>query len=464
MPHKLKDKMMHLLHGLDESIYQYKQIIAECTAAGYISKSEAEARLKAYQGSLTQACQIVSDEPGQLMVHPQQRQELKEEFKRIEWRLQLHGEEQTEKNETDAIVAYLNHKRKQTMEQLENSMEIARSLFSSAGDIQQAADTFIQIKATEQLSKETRTLKLPCWYWGKKPVHYDRDLVDEIERQTNCQATIFQRMPQGFIRVSTNIRNLNGRRAVGTFIPNESKVVQTVLRGESFRGSAFVLNNWYLSIYEPFYLDGEVAGILYVGRREALELAPARALSEKKVEKIFRQLQDKGAFQAELDDLGTGKLIQALSNLPDHATHPVINMGLKEIAAMLLKQQERKSAPQREHTAEPELDFIINYIQENLAEDISIDLLAERTYMSKASFYRYFKTKFNTTPKAFINQERLRQACQIMQKNSNLSIQEICTQVGFKSTSYFIKLFRDYYGLTPKQYQMQRGSEEDVVL
>lgn len=464
MPHKLKDRMMHLLHGLDESIYQYQQTLSELVAAGCLSKAKARERLRAYQASLANACPLVNAAPGQLGVQPQQRQELKEELKRLEWRLQLHGQEQTEKNETDAIVAYLNHKRRQTMEQLESSMEVARSLFTSAGDIQQSADTFIQIKAIEQLSKEMRHLKLPCWYWGKTPVHYDHCLVDEIERQTNCQATIFQRIPEGFIRISTNIRNLNGRRAVGTFIPNDSKVVQTVLRGESFRGSAFVLNNWYLSIYEPFCLNGEVAGILYVGRREALELAPARALSEEKVEKIFRELQERGAFQSELEDTDAGKLIQALSNLPDHATHPVINMGLKEIAAMLLKGKEQRGMAQHERSLDPELDFIISYIQDNLAEEISIDFLAERTYMSKASFYRYFKTKFNTTPKAFINQERLRQAYLLMQKNSSLSVRDICTQVGFKSTSYFIKLFRDHYGLTPKQYQMQRESAEDVVM
>ncbi len=67
---------------------------------------------------------------------------------------------------------------------------------------------------------------------------------------------------------------------------------------------------------------------------------------------------------------------------------------------------------------------------------------------------RYFKTNFNTTPNVFINLERLRQAYQMMQNDPSLSVRTFCQEVGFKSTSYFIKLFKEQYGLTPKQYLM----------
>lgn len=447
--------MMQLLHGLEESIYLYQQTIADLVAKGHLSDSEGNKRLSSYQARLTEICALVNRDQGKLGIDQGQRANLKNELKRIKWRLQLHSEEQNAQNETDAIVAYLNHKRQQAMRHLEKSMEIARALFHAVGPLREVKEKFIQIKAVEQLTKKTFSRQIPCWFWGKTPVHFDQRLVDDIQRQTGCKATIFQRIPDGFIRIATNIRQIDGQRAVGTFIPQESSVVKTVLQGKSYRGSAFVLNNWYLSIYEPFYLDGRIAGILYVGRREALELTPAHALSEEKVEHIFNQLKVKGAFPESENERYSGKLIQALSNLPDHETHPVINMGLKEVAAMLLKEQEKSESAGQRSATEPTLDAIVQYIHNNLTEDISIDLLAERSFMSKASFYRYFKTKLNTTPKAFINQERLRQAYQLMQKNTSMSVQDICEQVGFKSTSYFIKLFRQHYGVTPKQYQMQ---------
>ena len=459
MPHLLKDRMMQMLHGLDESIHQFKQTVDEMVRAGHMTPVEGEERLKKFQSNLAGVCCLVDGRPGQLEIDRRERQELREEFQRIEWRLQMHGEEQSAKNETDAIVAYLNHKRRQAMGQLEHSMQIARSLFHTQGEITQSKDLFIQMDAIEQVNRETQRLRLPCWYWGQTPVHYDQHLVDEIERQTNCQATIFQRIPEGFIRISTNIRNLSGHRGVGTFIPLDSKVVKTVLSGKIYRGSAFVLNNWYLSIYEPFYLNGRVEGILYVGRQEALELTPTQTLPEEKVEKIFAELRASGAFETGVEGVITENLVRVLSDLPDHGTHPVIQMGLKEVAAMLMKEREKKQDSASSQPAEFSLEQITKYIQDNLTKEISIDFLAAQSCMSKASFYRYFKTKFNTTPNVFINQERLRQAFQLMQKNSSLSIRSICQEVGFKSTSYFIRLFREHYGQTPKQYQKRQKTE-----
>jgi AraC-like DNA-binding protein len=156
----------------------------------------------------------------------------------------------------------------------------------------------------------------------------------------------------------------------------------------------------------------------------------------------------------------TEKLIQILGNLPEQATHPLISIGLKEVAAMLIQEREKQNGSPDKSRESTTLDRITQYIQENISEDISIDMLAEISFMSKASFYRYFKTRFNTTPNVFINQERLRQAYQIMQDDPQRSIQSVCQEVGFKSTSYFIKLFRKHFGLTPKQYQLQKDKRQ----
>jgi hypothetical protein len=59
-------------------------------------------------------------------------------------------------------------------------------------------------------------------------------------------ATIFQ----GDLRISTNVENENGKRAIGTRVSRE--VNQALLeRGETWVDRAFVVNNWYISAYEP---------------------------------------------------------------------------------------------------------------------------------------------------------------------------------------------------------------------
>ncbi|MDH4217772.1 MAG: cache domain-containing protein [Candidatus Aminicenantes bacterium] len=77
-------------------------------------------------------------------------------------------------------------------------------------------------------------------------------------------ATIFQHD----LRVSTNVRNEKGERAIGTRV---SKEVNTAVleRGEPWIDRAFVVNDWYITAYEPIRnINDEIIGILYVGMLE----------------------------------------------------------------------------------------------------------------------------------------------------------------------------------------------------
>jgi ABC-type transporter Mla subunit MlaD len=68
------------------------------------------------------------------------------------------------------------------------------------------------------------------------------------------------------LRVATNVEKADGNRAIGTYIPHTSPVVQTVLSGKTFSGRAFVVDRWYITAYEPLRDDtGDVVGVLYVG-------------------------------------------------------------------------------------------------------------------------------------------------------------------------------------------------------
>ena len=77
-------------------------------------------------------------------------------------------------------------------------------------------------------------------------------------------ATIFQ----DDVRISTNVRNADGSRAITTRVSAE--VADAVLkRGDTWRGRAFVVNDWYISAYEPIRnLSGNTIGMLYVGTLE----------------------------------------------------------------------------------------------------------------------------------------------------------------------------------------------------
>ena len=96
-------------------------------------------------------------------------------------------------------------------------------------------------------------------------------IVDEV-KQTVFQdavyagrdigtATIFQ----DDVRISTNVHNEDGSRALGTRVARDV-YEQVVVNGEQWVGRAFVVNDWYIAAYEPIRNHrNEIIGILYVG-------------------------------------------------------------------------------------------------------------------------------------------------------------------------------------------------------
>jgi len=74
-------------------------------------------------------------------------------------------------------------------------------------------------------------------------------------------ATIFQ----NDVRISTNVKNDDGSRAIGTRIMEEV-YNQVVIEGEPWIGRAYVVNNWYITAYEPIRgINHQIIGVLYVG-------------------------------------------------------------------------------------------------------------------------------------------------------------------------------------------------------
>jgi len=77
-------------------------------------------------------------------------------------------------------------------------------------------------------------------------------------------ATIFQ----NDVRISTNVTNNDGSRAIGTRV-SEEVYNKVVLEGEPWVGRAYVVNDWYITAYEPIRnIHYKIVGILYVGLLE----------------------------------------------------------------------------------------------------------------------------------------------------------------------------------------------------
>lgn len=94
------------------------------------------------------------------------------------------------------------------------------------------------------------------------------------------------------------------------------------------------------------------------------------------------------------------------------------------------------------------------YIYDNLHKQITLSDVAEHVFLNPIYLSSYFKEKTGENFSAYIKNIRIERAKQLLQKD-DLSIAQICETIGFKSESYFYKLFKTITGMTPQQYREQ---------
>jgi hypothetical protein len=91
-------------------------------------------------------------------------------------------------------------------------------------------------------------------------------LVDRVNQQTGCVATIFVRDGDDFVRAATNVKRSDGQRATGTILNPKGAAIDRLKRATPYEGAVYVLGKSFFAAYEPIVLaSGEVAGALYVG-------------------------------------------------------------------------------------------------------------------------------------------------------------------------------------------------------
>lgn len=95
---------------------------------------------------------------------------------------------------------------------------------------------------------------------------------------------------------------------------------------------------------------------------------------------------------------------------------------------------------------------LLNYIQENLNQDLSNAALAGYMHMSMRTFSRYFKNLTGQAPGSYITQIRMEMAKMLLEE-TELSVSEIMDRVGIASISSFSKMFKKYYGYAPRVYR-----------
>lgn len=97
---------------------------------------------------------------------------------------------------------------------------------------------------------------------------------------------------------------------------------------------------------------------------------------------------------------------------------------------------------------------VITYVQEHLAEDISLDALASEAAMSRYHFARSFKAATGSSPIQYVINERMDRA-RLLLRTTAATVAEVAFRVGYADLSRFGQHFRKRVGATPAQFRRQ---------
>ena len=180
-------------------------------------------------------------------------------------------------------------------------------------------------------------------------------------------------------------------------------------------------------------------------------------------------LQQQGAADCDLLEIFSGnrthvlrlkeharqKLFKQVSRLEEALSGEEYGRTLLSTAALLrllvlLGRFQRQEEVQQPHTVTPQKGLVLKlmrYIDEHLSEDLDIDRLAERFYVSKYHMMRLFRQETGFTVHSYLLRRRLLHARGLIE--GGMRATEASAQAGFHSYSSFTRAYGKYYGTTP---------------
>ena len=126
---------------------------------------------------------------------------------------------------------------------------------------------------------------------------------------------------------------------------------------------------------------------------------------------------------------------------------------LYQTLAMFMKNSsENKSLD----TAGSYVQKAVSYISANYSYPITVEDISGYVGVSRSHLFRSFETILQESPKEYLTEFRIRQACYLLEHTA-LSIAAVANSVGFDNSLYFSKTFRKAKGMAPREYRLKKS-------
>ena len=107
------------------------------------------------------------------------------------------------------------------------------------------------------------------------------------------------------------------------------------------------------------------------------------------------------------------------------------------------------------------LTNVIEYMNLHFNQDLNLETLQQRSFMSRRSFYRNFFRMTGCSPLDYIYRRRLLHATTLLQTTTS-SIKEISQNCGFNSSNYFCRKFREMFQISPQKFRISQRTTKRI--
>lgn len=146
------------------------------------------------------------------------------------------------------------------------------------------------------------------------------------------------------------------------------------------------------------------------------------------------------------------KKLEEINRQQGFANELYVEILFIEFMILLTRSMQDNQLRQLHATYDEKIQQLIEYINNNLGDELSIEQLAQRAYLSKYYLMRKFKSDTGYSIHQYITSKRLLLARQLL-KTTEQSITEICYTCGFRDYSAFSREFKKQFKITPKEYR-----------
>ncbi len=177
---------------------------------------------------------------------------------------------------------------------------------------------------------------------------------------------------------------------------------------------------------------------------------------EEEIERVFRQIRQTLDEEGSREDLRS-RIDERLDKSPLSVSEkPYMNLfkgtvNREDLIKRIGTDGFDQFVLQQNEDASLMIDLARDYIEENYGRDISLEDVANHVFLSPGYFSRFFKQQTGENFSDFLIRVRINHAIRLLQ-DRKYKIYEISSMVGYSSSQYFNRQFRQVTGYSPKEY------------